>query len=714
MSHPVVPDQAGPDGERVIGIIDLGSNSLRLMLVRILPDGSHTVLNQVKNMVRLGEGAFETGHLREESMARTINVLRGMAEMCGVYGASEVIAIATAAVRDAANGPDFMRRVKEKTGIDFRVVSGREEARLIYLGVSSGLAHTESLRLFIDIGGGSTELVVGNSEEYRNLDSLKMGCVRLSNLFFDKDSGTISAKRYAALQNYIRNNALRSFQRIADFVIEEAVASSGTAQNLAEIAAALDAEDAARTGRAPQESRDVLSYGGLRRAVKELCGRTLKERRSVPGINPNRADVIVAGAAILQTIMEDQGFDSVRISNRNLQNGILVDYLSTRMPHADGSFHPVRKESVLHLARRCRFEERHSRHVSRLALDLFDSAKAMGLHDSGDLARELLHYAALLHDIGIFISFSRHNAHSHYLIRNTELLGFTRREVDIMAASVPPRKCRCSWSSTRRPARRSACSPSSCCWPSAWTRAIARSCAPSASRPARKAACSSRCALPRNAPSSWIWCAAAPSWCAKSSGRRSPWRWSAASAADPAHPAICHVRGPARRGAFFFTGANANRHGFAMSRGAGRCILPGNHPPEVLPMDDAQHSLQRKLEQERRHLACLCAGFALPHGHGDEADNARDEMAELLAWSHANLCAARIRALEGLLGDLRCSGRRLCMDCGEEIPLSRLLAVPGACRCRDCQQLAEEEGPVCDQRPPLLPEGLLPLAAPLR
>ena len=140
MSHPVVPDQAGPDGERVIGIIDLGSNSLRLMLVRILPDGSHTVLNQVKNMVRLGEGAFETGHLREESMARTINVLRGMAEMCGVYGASEVIAIATAAVRDAANGPDFMRRVKEKTGIDFRVVSGREEARLIYLGVSSGLA----------------------------------------------------------------------------------------------------------------------------------------------------------------------------------------------------------------------------------------------------------------------------------------------------------------------------------------------------------------------------------------------------------------------------------------------------------------------------------------------------------------------------------------------------------------------------------------------
>lgn len=420
--------------EKAIGIIDLGSNSVRLLLVRVHADGSTTILNQVKHMVRLGEGGFTHNRLQEETMARTIAVLRGLAEMCTVYETTEIIAIATAAVRDAVNGPEFIRRVQEKTGIDFTVVSGREEARLIYLGVSSGLEHSKSLRLFIDIGGGSTELIVGDSQSYVNLDSLKLGCVRLTNLFFEDNKGPVSAYTYAALQRYVRNEALHSFQRIAGFEIPEAVASSGTAQNLAEIAAALEQQDAARTGKPSTASKHVLSYDGLRRAVKELCSRTLEERKSVPGINPNRADVIIAGAAILQTIMEDQGFDSVRISNRNLQNGILVDYLSTRMPHADGSFHPVRKESVLHLARRCRFEERHSRHVSRLALDLFDSAKAMGLHDSGDLARELLHYAALLHDIGIFISFSRHNAHSHYLIRNTELLGFTRREVDIMAA----------------------------------------------------------------------------------------------------------------------------------------------------------------------------------------------------------------------------------------------------------------------------------------
>ena len=154
----------------------------------------------------------------------------------------------------------------------------------------------------------------------------------------------------------------------------------------------------------------------------------------MPGINPNRADVIIAGAAILQTIMEEQGFESVTISNRNLQNGILVDYLMRTHPQKAGARLSTREESVLQLARFCRFEEKHSRHIAKLALELFDSARAIGLHDAPPVSRELLYYAALLHDIGIFISFANHNAHSHYLIRNTELLGFTEREIELIAA----------------------------------------------------------------------------------------------------------------------------------------------------------------------------------------------------------------------------------------------------------------------------------------
>lgn len=420
--------------EKTIALIDLGSNSLRLMLAHIQPDGSWAILNQVKQMVRLGEGAFQHGRLREESMARTLAVLKGMASMCEAYGVSETIAVATAAVRDAANGEAFLARVREKTGIAFTAISGQEEARLIYLGVSSGLEHTDALRLFIDIGGGSTELAVGSSEECRHLDSMKLGCVRLSNLFFGDGEKPVPAKRYAALQNHIRNSALHSLRRLAGFALTEAVGSSGTAQNLAEISAALDEADATRQGRTPTERRDLLSYAGLRRVVRELCARTLRERKTLPGINANRADVIIAGAAILQTIMEDQGFDSVRISTRNLQNGLLMDYITRRQPHRGIGFHPVRKESVLHLARKCGYEEGHSRHVARLALDLFDSARALGLHDLSPNLREILHYAGLLHDIGIFISFSQHNAHSRYLIRNTELLGFTTREVELLAA----------------------------------------------------------------------------------------------------------------------------------------------------------------------------------------------------------------------------------------------------------------------------------------
>lgn len=338
--------------EKNIGVIDLGSNSLRLLLVRVHADGSTTVLNRVKHMVRLGEGCFAHKRLQDEAMTRTMAALRDLAQMCAAYQTSEIAAIATAAVRDADNGAEFILRVKENTGIDFTVVSGREEARLIYLGVSGGLEPGDRLRLFIDIGGGSTELIVGNAQTYRSLDSVRIGCVRLTNLFFGSGAGPVSARTYAALQAHIRNAARRSFQRIADFDIEQMVASSGSARNLAEIAAALEQTDAARADGPSRASRHVLSYNGLTRVVRELCSRPLETRREIPGINPNRADVLVAGAAILQTVMEEQGFESVLVSSRGLQNGILADCLMRMSPEQEGEREgadlPARGESVLH------------------------------------------------------------------------------------------------------------------------------------------------------------------------------------------------------------------------------------------------------------------------------------------------------------------------------------------------------------------------------
>ncbi len=425
---------AGRPG-KVVGIFDLGSNSVRLMLVRVGPvNASCTVLNQVKHMVRLGEGVFLRGHLHEEAMQRTIHVLQGMAGMCSAYGATDIVACATAAVRDAENAAAFLKRVREHTSLAFTVISGREEARLIYLGVASGLEYSEESRLFIDIGGGSTELIVGNSHNFSNLDSVKVGCVRLSNQFFSEDDGPVSASRYRQLQDAIRNQLLHAVKRIEGYDLAEAVGSSGTIQNLAAMAAAADG-NAAGLGKKAPEAR-FLAYDRLLPLADRIRACTLEERRALPGINPRRADVIVAGAAIVQTLMEELGVETISVSNRSLQNGILLDYLMRSRPDVFPEGIPTREQSVLQLGRLCRFEERHSRHVADLALMLFDSASRLGLHKGDSRRRELLRYAGLLHDVGIFIAFENHHAHGHYLIRNKELLGFTDEEIDALAATV--------------------------------------------------------------------------------------------------------------------------------------------------------------------------------------------------------------------------------------------------------------------------------------
>lgn len=411
----------------MIGIIDLGSNSARLLLVRVLPSGATIVVNRVKHMVRLGEHSFQKHLLQENAMQRTLLVLRAFAAMCATYGAQDVLAIATSAVRDAENGREFIRRVREKTGLDFNIISGKEEARLIYLGVSSGLPVSLAPRLFIDIGGGSTELAVASSAACENLDSLKVGCVRLTNAFLEGHTGPVSPEGFAAMQQLVRREAAHALNRIRNFTLAEAVGSSGTAQALHTVAFGLE------HGQAPAQEQDILTCAGLRRAAAHICGLSLEERRQTLGLSTRRAEVLVAGAAILLTLQEELGLEQLRISSRNLQDGVLVDYLRRRGLGPMESSLNVREHSVQQLAARCNVEEGHARHVGKLTLQLHDSAVDCGLMPLEHRARELLSYAALLHDIGIFIAYARHAAHGYYLIHNTELLGFHEQEIAFMA-----------------------------------------------------------------------------------------------------------------------------------------------------------------------------------------------------------------------------------------------------------------------------------------
>ncbi len=418
------------DGSKIIGIIDLGSNSARLLLVQVSPDGAYSIINRVKHMVRLGENAFEEKRLQEAAMQRTLIVLRSFMEMCQKYGVTEILPMATAAMRDAENATEFLQRVREKTGLELQVISGHEEARLICLGVSSGIPSSLGLRVYIDIGGGSTEVAVANSQGTECLDSLKLGCVRLTNHFLNEFPNRVPKHIFANMCAFIRGKASHTTGRLQNLTLSELVGSSGTALALQNIGHRL------QYGCSPASDQNTLTLEGLRLAAKHICNLTAEERRKLPGVNAKRAEVLVAGTAILLTLMEDFNFENITVSNRNLQDGILMDYLQRHSIHAEITGTSVREKSVLQLAKRCQYETHHANHVAKLALQIHDSAVDVGIIRLDHQARELLYYAAILHDIGIFIAYAKHATHGAYIINKSELLGFTEDEIEFMATLV--------------------------------------------------------------------------------------------------------------------------------------------------------------------------------------------------------------------------------------------------------------------------------------
>jgi exopolyphosphatase/guanosine-5'-triphosphate,3'-diphosphate pyrophosphatase len=415
----------GNEEKKVIGFVDLGTNSVRLLVVRLNENGSYTVVTQEKEMVRLGEGEFRDRLIMPEAMQRTVTVCRKFADLARTYGAEEMVAVATSAARDARNQRELLDRLETEAHLPVSVVSGKEEARLIFLGVSSGVHIGARRCLFIDIGGGSTEIILGGQEEYSYLDSLDIGAIRMTSLFLPEGhKGTIKAEVRDKMRKQVRSAIIRTRKKVLEEKVAMAVASSGTAVNLAEIAARAFPKEA-RPGR--------LKLSHLKKVLDKMAALPLAERKKVPGINPERADIIVAGGTILEALMDQFSLQEVMVSERGLRDGLLIDYLMRHDLYGTEGSMSVRMRSVLQLGRSCSFDEEHARHVSELSVMLFDSGKKVGLHHLGDAERELLLYAAMLHDIGDFISFNDHHLHSHYIIRNAELLGFDQKEVAIMA-----------------------------------------------------------------------------------------------------------------------------------------------------------------------------------------------------------------------------------------------------------------------------------------
>lgn len=413
-----------------LAAIDVGTNSIRLLVVAVEePAHGYSVISDRKEIVRLGEQEYAHNRMTDKAMERAATVIGRFAETARGFDVREINAVATSAVREALNRQEFLDRVRAESGLDLQVISGMEEARLVYLGVSSGAALGRRKALFIDVGGGSTELIVGNQKKHFLLDSLKLGAIRITNRFLGDGSAPVSRKKYALLQEHIRSVAVQAARKALKSGFDLTTGSSGSLINLAEVSAAMQ-------GNRPASMRNYrLPLKDLARVREALCRDGLEERRKLPGIKPERADILVAAAAIIETLMEMTGSEEIIVSEQGLREGLVVDSI-TRSSEARDYYRDVspRERSVLQLARSCGYDEAHCRQVRMICLLLFDQMQALGLHRLNGRARELLSYASWLHDAGFFISHTNHHQHSAYIIRNSELLGFTDREQAVIAS----------------------------------------------------------------------------------------------------------------------------------------------------------------------------------------------------------------------------------------------------------------------------------------
>jgi exopolyphosphatase/guanosine-5'-triphosphate,3'-diphosphate pyrophosphatase len=414
---------------QVVGFVDIGTNAVRLLVVRINPNFSYTIISQEKEVVRLGEQEFKDNILKPDAMERAIFVCRKFVQLAKTYGATEIIAVGTSAIREATNQGEFLQRLNEETGLDVKVITGEEEARLICKGVSSGIDIGDEKAIFVDLGGGSTEIAIGNQHECFYLNSLPLGAIRLTSMFIGEGwTGSVENDTYKQIKHYAATKIRVVKNRVLEYGARLAWGSSGTIINLAEIANKLFKKN----GNGHAEAL-TLSRKNLKKLVPILCSLPLEERKRLPSINPDRADIIIAGAAVIEAIIEEFGLEKLNTSHRELRDGLLVEYLSNFEGFRELQKTPTRDRSVLHLGRSCNFDEKHSETVASLALQLFDSAKNIGLHDLGQSQKELLRYAAILHDVGDFLSFSNHHLHSDYIISNAGLFGFDQKEIQLIA-----------------------------------------------------------------------------------------------------------------------------------------------------------------------------------------------------------------------------------------------------------------------------------------
>jgi exopolyphosphatase/guanosine-5'-triphosphate,3'-diphosphate pyrophosphatase len=409
-----------------LAILDIGTNSIHMVLAEVESDFSYKILDRFKDMTRLGDGTFRAHRLSEAAMARGLEVIRTLATLARNKGYDRIEAVATSAVREAKNGGEFIEEVARQTGLTVHVVTGQEEARLIYLGVRHSMDLADRSTLVVDVGGGSVELIHGNPRRMIQGQSLKLGAIRLKDLYLKQDPPTKSMLR--EMQQAVESQLKAALQRFRTREFDRLVATSGMAANLAEIIYLR------RTGRPiPQINMARIARKEVKAVEELLRGASFKTRLAIPGLDPKRADTLLPATMVLRILMDRIGHDELTISDKAIREGLIYDFIEKHREgiKAEQEIPNVRRRHVVYLARRCHYPETHSRHVAELAGRLFDQTEP--LHGLGEREREWLEYAALLHDIGYLINSRQHHKHAYYLITHSDLSGLTAEEIEMIA-----------------------------------------------------------------------------------------------------------------------------------------------------------------------------------------------------------------------------------------------------------------------------------------
>ena len=409
-----------------IAALDLGTNSFHLLVVDAHPDGTFEPLAKEKEMLRLGDVVAREGRIPDPEADRAVATVARFRSLAEAAGTEEIVACATSAIREAENGGELVDRILKEADVEVRVITGAEEARLIFDAIRASLVIDPAPAVAFDLGGGSLEVMVGDRRGLRWSGSSKLGVGRLSAELVRHDPPSEGDVR--RLRERFTSGLAPLAERAAQFHPRMAIGTSGTLCTLARMAADR------RSGTVPLSVNQLrFSRSELAAIHKDVVSSTASARSKMSGLDSGRADIILAGTVFLTTAMEVFGFEELTVGEWALREGIVLDAIGHH-DAADWSDDPraIRRASVLALARRGNGDKVHSRQVARLALELFDQTLSLHKLPPGD--RELLDLASLLHDIGAHVSNESHHKHTEYLIRHGRLRGFSPEEVGVLAA----------------------------------------------------------------------------------------------------------------------------------------------------------------------------------------------------------------------------------------------------------------------------------------